>query len=131
MEADKEFTCWYPFKGAQWGFTIWATDHAEAVERLKAMAWAKVDGEIFAKDYVDAPIAIEKGPVIVGSHRETPCYSEGQPLTWENHTPSNNRLQEAGFSTPPLASRRACVISTPCITGTKIRYPWARDRSNP
>lgn len=60
--SDKEFTCYYPFKGGQWGFTIWATDHAEAQERLKAMAWAKVDGEIMAKSFAGQTMAIEKGP---------------------------------------------------------------------
>ena len=44
--VEKEFTVSYPFRGSQWGLTILATDHAEAVERLKALAWAKIDGEV-------------------------------------------------------------------------------------
>ncbi len=46
----KEFTCSYRFDGGEWGFTIYAEDHADAEKRLGALkSWGKVDGELIAK----------------------------------------------------------------------------------
>lgn len=45
-EPFKTFTCSYPFNGSHWGLDLKAQDRAEAELRLKALAWAKVDGEV-------------------------------------------------------------------------------------
>lgn len=39
----------YPFDGSQWGCEIKARDFAEAEARVKALCWAKVDGQSVAK----------------------------------------------------------------------------------
>lgn len=48
-DEHKTFLCEYPFQDGWWCFEIKATSHQEAVERLKAMPWATVKGEQFAK----------------------------------------------------------------------------------
>lgn len=45
----KTYVCSYPFMGSEWGFEISARSHEEAEQRLRAMAWAKVDGELVAR----------------------------------------------------------------------------------
>lgn len=42
----RTFTCSYPFQNNTWGFNIKARTHDEAVARLKAIGWGKVDGEV-------------------------------------------------------------------------------------
>lgn len=39
----------YSFDGAIWGFSIMAKSEDDAKHRLKALAWAKYDGEIMAR----------------------------------------------------------------------------------
>lgn len=55
--AFKDFICEYPFDGARWGFTITAVDHAEAQDRLRALAWASVKGEVVATIPASLPAA--------------------------------------------------------------------------
>lgn len=56
----KRFTCSYPFNGSHWGLDLLAADLAEAEARLKALAWAKVDGEVFR--HIDAETNISIHP---------------------------------------------------------------------
>jgi hypothetical protein len=44
--TDREFLFTYRFAGAEWGITIFATDPSEAREKIKAVAWARYDGEV-------------------------------------------------------------------------------------
>lgn len=60
-----DFSVEYPFEGSQWILTIKAKDHAEAEARLKALAWAKVQGQVFATISMDEDFHIEKGPDII------------------------------------------------------------------
>lgn len=60
-----EFSVEYPFAGNQWLLTLKAKDFEEAEARLKALAWAKVQGQIYAKLGADEFLEIEKGPDIV------------------------------------------------------------------
>lgn len=39
----------YRHEGADWGLTIQARDAADAQERIKALAWARYQGQVFAK----------------------------------------------------------------------------------
>ena len=39
----------YPYKSAQWGFELQADSFEDAEARLKALGWAKLDGELQAK----------------------------------------------------------------------------------
>lgn len=48
MTEYKTYTCSYRFEGGEWGFTIKARSFEEARERVKAMVWASVDGELHA-----------------------------------------------------------------------------------
>lgn len=43
---SKTYLCSYPFKGSEWCLKIDAEDEVEARERLKALCWAKFDGEL-------------------------------------------------------------------------------------
>lgn len=52
----KTFLCSYPFAGSFWAFEIMAESHEEAESRLKAMGWAKVDGEIMMQVHRGTPI---------------------------------------------------------------------------
>lgn len=47
--ADREFLFTYRFGGAEWGTSVFATDPAEAKEKIKAMALARYDGELMAR----------------------------------------------------------------------------------
>lgn len=49
MDADREFLFTYRFNDAEWGISIFARDAAEAKEKIKAIALARYDGELFAK----------------------------------------------------------------------------------
>ena len=40
------YTCSYPYAGSRWVFHIPAASREEAEARLRALAWAKVDGEV-------------------------------------------------------------------------------------
>ena len=64
MEEYPEFSIEYPFAGSDWVLRIKAKDQAEAEARLKALAWGKVAGQIFASGPLE-DFAIEKGPDIV------------------------------------------------------------------
>jgi len=44
----------YRHEGAEWGIEIHANSPADAKERLKSMAWAQYQGEVFAKVPVPA-----------------------------------------------------------------------------
>lgn len=44
----KTFCVSYRFAGGEWSFEIKARDWAEAEARLKAIGWARIDGEIVA-----------------------------------------------------------------------------------
>lgn len=46
MKANREFLFTYRFAGAEWGISIFATDPAEAREKIKAVALARYDGEL-------------------------------------------------------------------------------------
>jgi len=46
MNANREFLFTYRFGGEEWGTTVFASDPAEAKEKIKAMALARYDGEI-------------------------------------------------------------------------------------
>jgi hypothetical protein len=39
----------YRHEGSEWGVEIMAANQADAIARLKAMAWAQYRGEVFAK----------------------------------------------------------------------------------
>lgn len=45
-DGYKTYICSYRFEDGTWGFEIRARSFAEARERVKAMVWASVDGEI-------------------------------------------------------------------------------------
>lgn len=45
----KTYICSYRFDDGQWGFEIKARSFEEARERVKAMVWASVDGEVVTK----------------------------------------------------------------------------------
>lgn len=47
--ADREFLFNYHFSDAEWGITIFAADPAEAKEKIKAVALARYDGEVYMK----------------------------------------------------------------------------------
>ncbi len=56
MEDDyPTFIYSYPFKGGQWSFEMKAKDAEEAEARLKALAWAKLDGELHVRIYIPDP----------------------------------------------------------------------------
>lgn len=44
--ANREFLFTYRFGGAEWGISIFASDPAEAKEKVKAVALARYDGEL-------------------------------------------------------------------------------------
>jgi hypothetical protein len=45
-DADREFLFAYHFGGAEWGISIFASDEAEAKEKIKAVGMARFDGEL-------------------------------------------------------------------------------------
>jgi hypothetical protein len=45
----RPFSVSYRYDGKQWCFDIQATSHEDAEARVKALAWAKVDGEIMER----------------------------------------------------------------------------------
>lgn len=47
-EEYKTYICNYRFDGGEWGFTIKARSFEEAKQRIKAMVWASVEGEVGA-----------------------------------------------------------------------------------
>ena len=49
MKPDREFLFNYRFGGAEWGVTVFADDAAEAKEKIKAVALARYEGEVFMK----------------------------------------------------------------------------------
>ena len=56
----KEYVCHYRFGDAEWGFIVKARDWQEAEQRIKAMAWGRVDGELKAIIPAVAPsLAVE------------------------------------------------------------------------
>jgi len=48
-EKWADYTCSYRFDGSEWCVTIPARSHEEAEQRLKALSWGRVDGEIVAR----------------------------------------------------------------------------------
>lgn len=48
-DSGREFLFTYRFRGAEWGFTIFADNPEEAREKIKAVALARYDGEIGMK----------------------------------------------------------------------------------
>lgn len=46
--AMKTYLFSYEFENAKWAFEIKAKTESEARERLRALAWAKLDGELVA-----------------------------------------------------------------------------------
>jgi len=49
MNKLKTYMFTYPYKGDEYGFTIPAYSEEEALDRLKALAFTKYDGELVAK----------------------------------------------------------------------------------
>lgn len=49
MKPDREFLFNYRFDGADWGVTIFADSEAEAREKIKAVALARYEGEVYMK----------------------------------------------------------------------------------
>lgn len=47
--ADREFLFTYRFGSAEWGISIFAADPAEAREKIKAVALARYDGELYMR----------------------------------------------------------------------------------
>ena len=45
-EANREFLFNYRFGGNEWGVTIFASSPDEAKEKIKAVAWARYEGEL-------------------------------------------------------------------------------------
>lgn len=45
----KEFQFSYRFDGADWGISIHADDAQQAREKIKAVSWARYDGEVMAR----------------------------------------------------------------------------------
>ena len=45
----KLYSIEYPYAGSRWSFEIYATSHEDAEERVRAMAFATVGGEIVEK----------------------------------------------------------------------------------
>lgn len=45
----RDYMVEYVFRGEEYGFPLAATSHEEAEARLKALAWAKVGGEVAIK----------------------------------------------------------------------------------
>lgn len=45
-KATREFLFNYRFGGAEWGISIFAADPAEAKEKIKAVAFARYEGEL-------------------------------------------------------------------------------------
>ena len=46
---SKTYLYSYPFQGGWWSFELEAASMEEAEERLRALAWAKLDGELVAR----------------------------------------------------------------------------------
>lgn len=59
-DGYKTYTCSYRFDDGTWGFEIKARSFEEARERVKAMVWASVDGELMAKIPVPCGRLIER-----------------------------------------------------------------------
>lgn len=49
MAESREFHFTYRFAESEWGITIFAASPAEAKEKIKAVALARYDGEVFVK----------------------------------------------------------------------------------
>jgi len=49
VAADREYLFNYRFAGDEWGITIFATNAAEAKEKIKAVALARYEGEVGIK----------------------------------------------------------------------------------
>lgn len=49
MGQQREFQFSYRFDGAEWGITIFADSPAQAREKIKAVAFARYDGELMAR----------------------------------------------------------------------------------
>lgn len=45
----REFLFNYHFNGSEWGITIYANDAAEAKEKIKAVALARYEGEMYMR----------------------------------------------------------------------------------
>lgn len=46
---DREFLFNYRFDGADWSISIFARDPAEAREKIKAVSFARFEGELYAR----------------------------------------------------------------------------------
>lgn len=46
MSNMREFLFTYRFRGSDWGTSVFADSPEEAREKVKAMAWARYDGEL-------------------------------------------------------------------------------------
>lgn len=51
-DASREFLFTYRFGDSEWSTTVFADSPAEAKEKVKAMAWARYDGEMVARVYI-------------------------------------------------------------------------------
>ncbi len=53
----KAFLISYPYRGGRWSVEIQAVDHADAIQRLKALgSFGKVDGEMVARVPAFVPV---------------------------------------------------------------------------
>lgn len=48
-EAAREFLFTYHFDGKSWGTSVFASDEAEAKEKIKAVGMARYDGELMMR----------------------------------------------------------------------------------
>jgi hypothetical protein len=46
--SDRQFLFHYRYADAEWGVTIYASDPAEAKDKIKQVALARYEGEVFA-----------------------------------------------------------------------------------
>lgn len=60
MPADREFLFTYRFGGAEWGTSVFASDPAEAKEKIKAVGMARYDGELMGR----IPAAVGAGGIL-------------------------------------------------------------------
>lgn len=56
-QADREFLFEYHFGGSTWGTSVWATDEAQAREKIKAVGMSRYVGECYARIPSSIPAA--------------------------------------------------------------------------